>query len=105
MCRPNSEHCADSLFKLTSVSDKTVLGILWKYTERFNKTTALRFNQWLRKQNIEFLNQNPERKVLKSQESETVKIRVRTLSVLYNQFDGKLENGIIGQDNMLIPVL
>lgn len=105
MCRPNSEHCTDSLFKLASVSDKTVLGVLWKYTERFNKTTALRLNQWLRKQNIEFLNQDPERKVLKSQESETVKIRVRALSVLYNQFDGKLENGIIGQDNMLIPVL
>lgn len=103
--RPNSEHCTDSLFKLTSVSDKTVLGVLWKYTERFNKTTALGFNQWLRKQNIDFLNQDPERKVLKSQGSETVKIRVRTLSVLDNQFYGKLENGIIGQDNVLIPVL
>lgn len=43
--RPNSENCTDSLFKLTSVSDKTVLGVLWKYTERFNKTTALGFNQ------------------------------------------------------------
>ncbi|KAG1057987.1 hypothetical protein G6F43_000189 [Rhizopus delemar] len=93
--RPNSENCTDSLFKLTSVSDKTVLGVLWKYTERFNKTTALGFNQWLRKQNIDFLNQDPERKVLKSQESETVKIRARILSVLDNQFYDDVADNIV----------
>ncbi|KAI8375566.1 hypothetical protein BD560DRAFT_72247 [Blakeslea trispora] len=103
--RPKSEHVTDSPFKLTNVSDKTVLGVLWKYTERFNKTTALGFNQWLKKQNIDFLIEEPELKVLKLPGSETEKLRIRVLSVLDSQFHGKLENGIIGQDNMLTPVL
>ena len=60
----------DYPFRLTKVSDKTVLGILWKYTERFNKTTALGFNQWLEKQIIDFLLEEPQRKVLKLPGSE-----------------------------------
>ncbi|PHZ11553.1 uncharacterized protein RHIMIDRAFT_244048 [Rhizopus microsporus ATCC 52813] len=67
--RPKSEHFTNSLFKLTHASDKTVLEVLRKYTERFNKTTVLGFNQWLKKQDIDFLNQEPERKVLKIQGS------------------------------------
>jgi len=89
----------------TCCDRRTKLGVLWKYTKRFSKTTALGFNQWLKKQNIDFLNQEPKRKVLKIQGSETEKLRIRILSVLDSQFHGKLENGIIGQDNVLIPVL
>lgn len=100
-----SERVTDSPFKLTNVSDQKVLGVLWKYTERFNKTIVLGFNQWLKKQNIDFLIQEPERKVLTIRGSETEKLRIRILSVLDSQFHGKLENGTIGQDNVLTPVL
>ncbi|KAG1452563.1 hypothetical protein G6F46_012375 [Rhizopus delemar] len=93
--RPKSEHVTDSPFKLTNVSDKTVLGVLWKYTERFNKTTALGFNQWLKKQNIDFLIQEPERKVLKIQGSETKKLRIRILSVLDSQFHDEVADNIV----------
>ncbi|OBZ80615.1 hypothetical protein A0J61_11336 [Choanephora cucurbitarum] len=88
--RPKSEHVTDSPFKLTNVPDKTVLGVLWKYTERFNKTTALGFNQWLKKQNIDFLIQEPERK-----RSETEKLRIRVLSVLDSQFHDEVADNIV----------
>ena len=52
-----------------------------------------------------FLNTGAWAKSSKIQGSETEKLRIRILSVLDSQFHGKLENGIIGQDNMLTPVL
>ncbi|KAG2206269.1 hypothetical protein INT47_007282, partial [Mucor saturninus] len=73
--RPKSEHVTDSPFKLTNVSDKTVLGVLWKYTERFNKTTALGIN--------------------KLPGSETEKLRIRVLSVLDSQFHDEVANSIV----------
>ncbi|KAI7896757.1 uncharacterized protein EV154DRAFT_557974 [Mucor mucedo] len=93
--RPKSERITDSPFKLTNVSDKTVLGVLWNYTERFNETTALGFNQWLKKQNIDFLIEEPERKVLKLPGSETEKLRIRVLSVLDSQFHDEVANSIV----------
>ncbi|KAI8094473.1 hypothetical protein BDF21DRAFT_476380, partial [Thamnidium elegans] len=93
--RPKPEHVTDSPFKLTNVSDKTVLGVLCKYTERFNKTTALGFNQWLKKQSIDFLIQKPVRKVLKIQGSETEKLRIRILSVLDSQFHDEVADNIV----------
>lgn len=94
--RPESEHFPDSLFKLNYVYDKDILGVVWNYTERFNKFTALGFSQWLNKQNIDFLNQEPTRKVITTPESQQKKVRVRRLSVLASKFHGKLEGGIIG---------
>lgn len=77
--RPKSEHFTDSLFKLKYVSDKDVLSVLWNHAERFSKTTALGFSQWLNKQNIDFLNQEPERKVVKTQGSQAKKNKNQTL--------------------------
>ncbi|KAI9032525.1 hypothetical protein CLU79DRAFT_859181 [Phycomyces nitens] len=92
--RPKAEHYKDSLFKLKYVSGKEILDVVLSFTECFNKTTALGFSRWLKKQNIDFLNQEPERKVLNIQGSETEKLRTRILSVLDSQFHG--------QDNVLI---
>ncbi|EPB85304.1 hypothetical protein HMPREF1544_07918 [Mucor circinelloides 1006PhL] len=79
----------------TCCDRRTKLGVLWKYTKRFSKTTALGFNQWLKKQNIDFLNQEPKRKVLKIQGSETEKLRIRILSVLDSQFHDEVADNIV----------
>lgn len=100
----------NTLQTLFSSAQMFLIKLFWAYfgnTQRFNKTTALGFNQWLKKQVIDFLNQEPERKILKkSHWSEIEKLRIRILSVLDSQFNGKLENDIIGQViNVLTPVL
>lgn len=82
------ESSPDSLFKLNYVYDKEILGIVWTFTKKFDKTTPLAFTHWLNKQNVDFLSDEPERKVVKGN-TENKKIRRRHLNVLDNGYYGK----------------
>ncbi|ORE12282.1 hypothetical protein BCV71DRAFT_240267, partial [Rhizopus microsporus] len=71
----------DSQYKLNYVYDKEILGVVWTLTSKFDKTIPLAFSQWLNKQKVDFLSDEPERKisdsVAKNGESFTLKITCR----------------------------
>ncbi|KAG1453956.1 hypothetical protein G6F46_004267 [Rhizopus delemar] len=92
--RPEIESSPDSLYKLNYVYDKEILGIVWTFTKKFDKTTPLAFTQWLNRQNVDFLSNEPERKTVKGN-TESKKIRRRHLNVLDNSYYVDLAKNII----------
>ncbi|KAL4208537.1 hypothetical protein AB4K20DRAFT_1970188 [Rhizopus microsporus] len=61
--RPKIESSPDSQYKLNYVYDKEILGVVWTLTSKFDKTIPLAFSQWLNKQKVDFLSDEPERKI------------------------------------------
>ncbi|KAI7857943.1 hypothetical protein BDC45DRAFT_499716 [Circinella umbellata] len=64
------------------------------FTKRFDKTTPLSFTRWLNKQNIDFLSDEPERKIKKGNAGNN-KIRMHHLNVLDNGYYVDLAKNII----------
>ncbi|KAG2234684.1 hypothetical protein INT48_005836 [Thamnidium elegans] len=79
------ESSSNSPYKLSYVYDKEILGAVWTFTKKFDKTTSLAFTQWLNKQNLDFLSDEPERKVVKGN-TENKKLRRRHLNLLDNGY-------------------
>ncbi|KAI8636626.1 hypothetical protein BD408DRAFT_486790 [Parasitella parasitica] len=77
------ESSSNSPYKLNNVYDKEILGVVWTFTKKFDKTTSLALTQWLNKQNVDFLSDEPERKVVKGN-TKNKKLRRRHLNVLDN---------------------
>ncbi|CEG68079.1 hypothetical protein RMATCC62417_04405 [Rhizopus microsporus] len=86
--RPKIKSSSDSQYKLNYVYDKEILGAVWTFTNNFDKTTLLAFNQWLNKQNVDFLSDEPEHKAVKGNVGNE-KIRRRCLYVLDMAYYGK----------------
>ncbi|KAI7850014.1 hypothetical protein BDC45DRAFT_519198 [Circinella umbellata] len=55
------------------------------FTKKFDKTTPLAFTRWLNKQNVDFLSDEPGRKI-KKENTGNNKIRMRHLNVLDNGY-------------------
>ncbi|KAI9356064.1 hypothetical protein BD770DRAFT_420412 [Pilaira anomala] len=91
--RPHVEFSPDSSYKLDYVYDKEILGVVWVSTKKFDKTTALAFSKWLNKQNIDFLLEEPERKLVKGDTDK--KIRRRHLNVLNSVYYAGLVKNIV----------
>ncbi|KAI8973629.1 hypothetical protein BDF20DRAFT_1002557 [Mycotypha africana] len=97
--RPKAEHSPDSpLYKLQFVDDKEILGIVWTFTTKFDRYTLLAFTQWLNKQNVDLLTDEPERKIVK-RSSEKVRLRMRALSVLDSRYYGKARKMVLHDNN------
>lgn len=77
----------DSPYKLDYVYDKEILGVVWAFTKKFDKTISLAFSKWLNKQNIDFLSEESERKLIKGDTDK--KIRRRHLNILNSVYYGK----------------
>lgn len=86
--RPHIEFSPDSPYKLDYVYDKEILGVIWAFTKKFDKTTPLAFSKWLNKQNVDFLSVELERKFVK-ENTGNEKLRRRHLNVLDNGYYGK----------------
>ncbi|KAI8876385.1 hypothetical protein K501DRAFT_338113, partial [Backusella circina FSU 941] len=92
--RPHIELSPDSPYKLDYVYSKEILGVIWVFTEKFDKTTSLAFSKWLNKQNVDFLSVEPERKVVKGSTGNE-KIRRRYLNVLNSTYYAGLVKNIV----------
>lgn len=80
------EILSDSLlYKLDYVNDKDILGVLWRYTDKFDKYTPLKFTHWLNGHNIDITSVEPQRKVLK-RNSNFTKERRRCVSILDSKY-------------------
>jgi hypothetical protein len=83
------EPLSDSLlYKLDYVHDKDILGVIWRYTEKFDKYTSLRFTHWLNGHNIDITLDEPQRKVLK-RNGDSTKERRRHVNMLDNKYFGR----------------
>ncbi|KAI7894043.1 uncharacterized protein EV154DRAFT_415778, partial [Mucor mucedo] len=91
--RPHVEFSPDSPYKLDYVYDKEIL-VVWAFTKRFDKTTSLAFSKWLKKQSIDFLSEETERKLVKGDTGDE-KIRRRHLNVLNSVYYAGLVKKIV----------
>lgn len=83
------EPLSDSLlYKLDYIYDKEILGVVWRYTNKFDKYTSLRFSHWLNKHNIDIALDEPQRKVVKTN-GDATKLRRRHVNMLDSKYFGK----------------
>jgi hypothetical protein len=84
----HQEKFLKTLYKSEYVCDKEILGVIWAFTEKFDKTTSLAFTKWLNKQNVDLLSDDPEPKVFK-RNTGNEEMRRRCLNVLNSAYYGK----------------
>lgn len=73
-----------------AIYDKDILSIIWKFSHKFDNKTPLAFSKWLNVQNVDLTDTDPERKIVKTNES-VVKLRKRELQILDDTYYGKLK--------------